>query len=70
MSESDETTPVQRKKAKPQGPTCDVPVAGYYYFGFNRAQSYEAVKKGVIPVIRIGKRQKAIVAKLDKMVEG
>jgi hypothetical protein len=43
----------------------DVPVAGAKYYGFTRAQSYAAVKKGAIPTIRIGNRLKVPVRAME-----
>jgi hypothetical protein len=48
--------------------TISVPEAGKQYFGLGRNASYDAAKRGEIPVIRIGGRLRAIVAALEKMV--
>jgi hypothetical protein len=54
--------------------TLSVPEAGRRYFGLGRAASYEAAKRGDIPVIRVGRRIKrvpvrAMERKLDKVTE-
>ena len=38
--------------------------------GIGRNQAYEAVRRGEIPVIRIGKRLLVPVAVLDRMLKG
>jgi hypothetical protein len=48
--------------------TLPVPVAGRMYFGLGRNASYEAARRGEIPVIRIGGRLCAVVAALERMV--
>jgi hypothetical protein len=48
--------------------TMSVPDAGKRYFDLGRNASYEAARNGQIPVIKIGSRLRAIVAKLDRMV--
>jgi hypothetical protein len=49
-------------------PTMSVPEAGKHYFNLGRNASYDAARRGEIPVIKIGGRLRAIVAKLDEMV--
>jgi hypothetical protein len=50
--------------------TLTVPEAGLKYFGLGRNGSYDAVKRGDLPVIRIGKLMRvpvrALEAKLDR----
>ena len=48
--------------------TIPVPEAGRRYFGLGRNASYEAAKRGEIPVIRIGRQIRAVVARLEEMV--
>jgi hypothetical protein len=46
--------------------TMSVPAAGKLYFGLGRNGSYEAAKRGEIPVIKIGSRLRAVVAALER----
>jgi hypothetical protein len=49
--------------------TLTVPVAGRRYFGLGKNASYEAVRRGEIPVIKIGSRLRVPVVALEKMLE-
>ncbi len=49
--------------------TVSVPEAGRIYFGLGKNSAYEAVKKGQIPVIKIGKILRVPVIALEKMLE-
>ena len=49
--------------------TLDVPTAGREYFGLSRNGSYEAAKRGDLPVIKIGGRLRVPVAALERMLE-
>jgi excisionase family DNA binding protein len=49
--------------------TLPVPVAGKAYFGLSRNAAYEAVKRGEIPVIRIGRLLRVPVKALEQMLE-
>jgi hypothetical protein len=49
--------------------TLSVPEAGRVYFGLGRNASYEAAKRGEIPVIRIGRRLRAPIVALDRKLE-
>lgn len=40
-------------------PTLSVPEAGAY-LGLGRSQSYDAAKRGVLPVIRLGPRREVV----------
>jgi len=53
---------------KPQGPTMPVPAAGKFYFGLGKNASYEAARRGDIPVIRIGGRLRVPVVALERML--
>ena len=55
---------------KARGPTMPVPAAGKFYFGLGKNASYEAARRGDIPTVRIGRKLRAIVAALDRMVGG
>ncbi len=50
--------------------TMSVPEAGRVYFDLSRNASYEAARRGDIPVIRIGGRLRVPVCRLEKMLEG
>ena len=52
-----------------QPKTMTVPEAGAKYFGLSRNSSYEAAKRGDIPIIKIGKLKKVSVAVMERMVE-
>jgi hypothetical protein len=49
--------------------TLPVPVAGRLYFDLGRNASYEAARRGQIPVIKIGSRLRVPVAALEKMLD-
>jgi excisionase family DNA binding protein len=51
------------------GKTMSVPEAGRRYFDIGKNASYEAVKRGEIPVIKIGSRLRVPVSALDRMLE-
>ena len=48
--------------------TMSVPVAGKTYFDLGRNASYEAARRGQIPVIRIGARLRVPVMALERML--
>jgi hypothetical protein len=49
--------------------TMDVPEAGKRYFGLGKNASYEAAKRGEIPIIKIGGRLRAVVPAIERMLE-
>ena len=49
--------------------TMSVPEAGRMYFELSRNGSYEAARRGEIPVIRIGKKLRVPICRLEKMLE-
>lgn len=49
--------------------TISVPEAGRTYFELGRDGSYEAAKRGDIPVIKLGRRLRVPVAALERMLE-
>ena len=49
--------------------TLSVPEAGREYFGLGRNGSYDAARRGDIPVIRIGRRLRVPVVALERMLE-
>jgi len=50
--------------------TIAVPEAGRLYFGLSRNGSYDAARRGELPVIRIGRKLRVPVAALERMLEG
>ena len=48
--------------------TLSVPKAGKEYFDLGRNASYDAAKRGDLPVIRIGSRLRVPVAALERML--
>ena len=46
----------------------DVPEAGRRYFGLGRNASYDAAKRGELPVIKIGGRLRAVVPAIERML--
>jgi hypothetical protein len=48
--------------------TLTVPTAGKKYFDLGRNASYEAAKRGDLPVIRIGSRLRVPIAALERML--
>jgi len=48
--------------------TLSVPEAGQAYFGLGRNASYEAARRGEIPVIQIGSRLRVPVVALERML--
>ena len=51
-----------------QPKTLSVPEAGKAYFGLGRGASYEAARRGELPVIRIGRLLRVSVVALDHML--
>jgi hypothetical protein len=49
--------------------TLSVPEAGRKYFNLGINGSYEAVKRGEIPVIKIGKKLRVPIVALERMLE-
>ena len=54
---------------KEQEKTLSVPAAGRRYFGLGKNASYEAAKRGEIPVIKIGSRLRVPILALERMLE-
>jgi hypothetical protein len=48
--------------------TMSVPEAGKKYFDLGRNASYAAAARGQLPVVRIGRSIRAVVARLEQMV--
>jgi hypothetical protein len=51
-----------------QPKTMSVPEAGRAYFGLGRGASYEAARRGELPVIRIGRLLRVPVVALERML--
>ena len=49
--------------------TLSVPEAGRLYLGIGRDSSYEAAKRGEIPVIRIGKLLRVPIVAMERLLE-
>jgi excisionase family DNA binding protein len=49
--------------------TLSVPEAGKRYFGLSRNGSYEAVTRGEIPVVKIGRLLRVPVRALERMLD-
>ena len=54
-------TEIERKERLGQPLTMSVPDAGWKYLGAGRNASYEAVKSGLLPTIRVGKKKRRVV---------
>lgn len=66
------TKPKRKPKTKPKPddlPTLDVPEAGRRYFGLSRGGSYDAAKRGDLPVVRIGRRLRVPIVALERMLD-
>ena len=55
--------------AKTEEKTLSVPEAGRRYFGLGEYASYEAAKRGELPVIKIGSRLRCPIVALERMLE-
>jgi hypothetical protein len=54
---------------EPEPKTLTVPEAGRVYFDLGRNASYEAARRGDIPVIRIGRLLRVPVVALERKLE-
>ena len=52
-----------------QPKTLSVPEAGKLYFDLGKNASYEAAKRGELPVVKIGSRLRCPVAALERMLD-
>jgi hypothetical protein len=52
-----------------QPKTLSVPEAGRRYFGLARNASYDAARRGELPVIRIGSRLRVPIIALERMLD-
>jgi hypothetical protein len=53
----------------PQAKTLTVPEAGRRYYSLSRNASYEAARRGDIPVIRIGRLLRVPVGAMERKLE-
>lgn len=53
---------------EPTAKTLSVPDAGRLYFGLGRGASYEAARRGELPVIRIGRLLRVPVVAVERML--
>jgi len=73
MEEADDETAQEpendfRVRVLPEAKTLAVPEAGKTYFKLGRNASYEAAKRGDLPVIRIGARLRVPIVALERML--
>ena len=54
---------------EPQPKTISVPEAGRIYLGIGRDSSYEAAKRGEIPVIQVGKLKRVPIVAMERILE-
>ena len=54
---------------EPKSKTISVPEAGRVYLGIGRDSSYEAAKRGDIPVIRVGRLLRVPVIAMERMLD-
>jgi hypothetical protein len=63
------STPDRGQQMTDQPKTLSVPEAGRRYFGLARNASYDAARRGELPVIRIGGRLRVPVIALERMLD-
>jgi len=49
--------------------TLSVPEAGKLYYGLSRNGSYDAARRGEIPVIRVGRRYRVPIAAMERLLD-
>lgn len=49
--------------------TMSVPEAGRLYFALSRNASYDAVKRGEIPAVKIGRQYRVPVAAMERLLD-
>ena len=54
---------------EPKPKTMSVPAAGRVYYSIGRDSSYEAARRGDIPVIRIGRLLRVPVVAMERMLD-
>ena len=50
--------------------TMSIPAAGKRYLGLGRNASYEAAKRGDLPIVEIGRLKRVLVRVLETRLEG
>ena len=64
------TSPTNRSNGFGQRKTMSVPEAGRVFYEIGKNASYEAARRGDIPVIQVGKLLRVPVALMEKKVRG
>jgi excisionase family DNA binding protein len=49
--------------------TLSVPEAGKLYYGLSRNGSYDAARRGEIPVIRVGRQYRVPIAAMERLLD-
>jgi excisionase family DNA binding protein len=49
--------------------TMSIPEAGSLYYGLSRNGSYEAAKRGEIPVLRVGRKLRVPVDAMERLLD-
>jgi Helix-turn-helix domain len=58
------------KRQRPEPPlTMSVPAAGRKYLGLSRHGSYDAARRGDIPVVKVGKLLRVPVRAMERMLD-
>ena len=50
--------------------TTSVPEAGRRYYGLGKNASYEAARRGEIPVVRVGRKIRAVIPQIERQLGG
>ena len=69
MNLTKDRKPRSKNRPKPTGKTMSVPEAGWEYLGLGKNAAYEAVRRGDLPVIKIGARMRVPVLAMEMMLE-
>jgi len=60
----------QKVRAPPEAPlTISVPEAGERYFGLSKKGSYDAMRRGEIPTVKIGKLHRVPVRAMERILD-
>ena len=57
---------METSQEKTEPKTLTVPEAGWRYYGLCKSGSYEAAKRGDIPIIRVGRLLRVPIAAMEK----
>jgi hypothetical protein len=68
MTKSDESGTAAASIATTAAKTLSVPEAGRLYFNLGKNGSYDAARKGLLPVIKIGSRKRVPIVALERMM--